>query len=297
MTKDIGRGAALPSTSAAPATVKLADPAAPSSKIVSGTITILGALRLICVIALAMMWLLLLTPFQLLGLAFYTPLARRIPVLFHRGILVLFGVRLHLIGDPSANRPLMIVSNHVSWLDIVVLSAVAPVSFVAKADMASWPLIGWLAKMQRTVFVVREARRQSGAQADQIAERLAAHETMILFPEATTTDGNALAPFKTPLFEAAKRAIHNASLSEATVQPIALKYTRLSGLPIGRAERPHVAWPGEIGLGESLLPLVRAGALDVEVRFGAPILMYEDSNRKVVAADTARAIRAMMTRP
>lgn len=255
---------------------------------------LLGGLRLMVVLSLAFLWLLFWTPFQLAGLAFYTPMARIVPVLFHRGVLVLFGVRLHIIGELSSKRPLLLVANHISWLDIAVLSAIAPVSFVAKAEMASWPLLGWLAKMQRTIFVVREARRSSGQQADQIAERLAAHEIMILFPEATTTDGNALAPFKTPLFEAAKRAIHSAHLDHATVQPLALQYTRLAGLPIGRAERPHVAWPGEIGLAESLLPLVRAGALDVHVRLGAPVIMYEDSNRKRVAAETGKAIRDML---
>jgi len=259
-----------------------------------GLIKYIGALRLIVVIACALIWLLLLAPFQLFGLAFYTPLARVVPVLFHKGVLLLFGVRVHLMGSVTPNRPLMFVCNHVSWLDIVVLSSVVPVSFVAKAEMASWPLLGWLAKIQRTIFVVREARRSSGQQADQIAERLAAHEIMILFPEATTTDGNALAPFKTPLFEAAKRAIHRADLDHATIQPVALDYTRLAGLPIGRADRPHVAWPGEVGLAESLIPLVRSGALDVHVHLGSPVLMYEDSNRKHVAAETGKAIRDML---
>ncbi|MEM1038060.1 MAG: lysophospholipid acyltransferase family protein [Pseudomonadota bacterium] len=260
----------------------------------SGLFKLVGVIRLVTVLSLAIAWLLILTPFQLFGLAFYTPLARVVPVVFHKGVLFLFGVQLHIFGDLSEDRPLLLVCNHISWLDIVVLSAVAPVSFVAKAEMASWPVLGWLAKMQRTVFVVREARRASGQQADQIADRLAAHEIMILFPEATTTDGNALAPFKTPLFEAAKRAIHSAHLDHATVQPLAIDYARLCGLPIGRAERPHVAWPGDIGLAESLLPLVRTGALDVHLHLGAPVIMYEDSNRKHVAARSGKAIRDML---
>ncbi len=216
-----------------------------------------------------------------------------LPMVFHRIVTRLFGVRVHLTAPLPTDRPLLIVANHVSWLDIPVLSTLAPMSFVAKADMATWPLFGWLAKMQRTIFVAREERRKAGAQADEIAERLAAHEVIVLFPEGTTSDGNVLLPFKTPLFEAAKLALAKTGLERATVLPVALRYDRLHGLPVGRAEMADIAWPGEIGLGENLLPLVAKGALDVTVHCSPPLHLDAGSDRKVIAAQAARAIRQM----
>ncbi|MDD9909024.1 MAG: lysophospholipid acyltransferase family protein [Ahrensia sp.] len=255
-------------------------------------------LRLIWVFALAGLWLLLLLPVQLIAhgllkLGWRAPVTV-VPVIFHRGLLKIMGVRLRRTGPLDARRPLLIVSNHVSWLDIVVLSALRPLSFVAKADMRDWPFFGLLARLQRTVFVRREERRSAGQQADMIAERMAAREVMVLFPEGTTSDGNVLLPFKTPLFEAAKRAIIRAQVGGAVVQPCAIDYSQLHGLSIGRAERPHIAWPGEIGLEESLINVVATGALDVTVHIGASIELSEQSNRKIIASEAAAALREML---
>lgn len=252
-----------------------------------------GRFRLAVVFALAATALILMAPLQLVLIALKSRHAGALPVVFHRLVTRLFGVRVHLTAPLPADRPLLIVANHMSWLDIPVLSTLAPMSFVAKADMATWPLFGWLARMQRTIFVAREDRRKAGAQADEIAERLAAREIIVLFPEGTTSDGNALLPLKTPLFEAAKLALAKTGLEQATVLPVALRYDRLHGLPVGRAERAEIAWPGEIGLGENLLPLVAKGALDVTVHCGPPLHLDAQSNRKVIAAQAANAIRHM----
>jgi len=257
-----------------------------------------GTIRLIAVFGAAILVLLVLLPFQLVGLLFvklgWTGAGSLVPVWFHRAILFLFGIRVQLEGNLSRDRPLLIVANHLSWLDIVVVGSIAPLSFVAKADMASWPIFGQLAKLQRTVFIKREERRSSGQQASDIAERMTAREIMVLFPEGTTTDGNKLAPFKTPLFEAAKIALAASPVDIAIVQPIAIDYARLHGMPVGRSDRPHVAWPGEIGLIESLVPVVRKGALDVVIHVGAPIAMDATSNRKIIAAEATSAIRDML---
>ena len=110
-------------------------------------------LRLTFVLVTALCVTILLTPLQLIGLAGVPWLSRHVPVLYHKIIAWLFGVRITLDGALCPNRPLMIVANHVSWLDIVILSSIAPLSFVAKAEMATWPLFGQLAWMQRTIFV------------------------------------------------------------------------------------------------------------------------------------------------
>ena len=201
---------------------------------------------------------------------------------------------MSLHGKLEKERPLLLVSNHVSWLDIAVYGAVAPLSFVAKSEMSVWPIFGTLAKMQRTVFVRRQDRRNSHQQANEIADRLTACEVMVLFPEGTTTDGNRLEPFKTSLFEAAKIALKNSPVETAVVQPAAIEYTHLHGIPLGRAKRPHVAWPGELELPESFIPLVKTGALDVTIRLGDPITMTETCNRKTIARDATDRIRTML---
>ena len=255
-------------------------------------------LRLVLALALAVIWLLVLLPFHLValvalkfGLRFP---AGRIPVLFHKGLLLLFGVRCHISHSLPKDRPLLLVSNHVSWLDIVVLGSIAPLRLDAKSDMKSWPIFGQLAQLQRTVFVERGHRRGSAIQASEIAERMVLNEVMVLFPEGTTTDHNRIEPFKTSLFEAAKLALKESEVDHATVQPVAIHYTHLHGLPLSRAERPHVSWPGEIGLGESILPLVRTGALDVHVKLGAPVLFDANTHSKSVAAATRGTIEAML---
>ncbi len=254
----------------------------------------IATLRLLVASVLVGAALLVLLPLQTLTLILLPGRSGLLPVIFHRIILRVFGVRLLLEGKMVRERPLLIVANHVSWLDIAVLGSVAPLSFVAKSEMASWPLFGRLAKLQRTVFIKRDERRSSGDQANVIAERMTAREIMVLFPEGTTSDGNALLPFKTPLFEAAKLALADSPVEEAVVQPVAIHYTRLHGLPLGRARRPHVAWPGDIGLLESLVPIVMTGALDVVVKIGDPIRLMENSNRKVVAAQAHSSIRQML---
>ena len=258
----------------------------------------IGHLRFAWALLVAIVMLLLLLPLQLLALLVerlgWSVPAQHVPVLFHRTLLALGGVRLKLDGKIDPNRPLLLVANHLSWLDIVVFGAVGPVSFVAKAEMKGWPIFGSLARLQRTVFVKREERRNSHQQANEIAERLTAREIMVLFPEGTTTDGNMMAPFKTSLFEAAKIALKQSPVETALVQPASINYTHLHGLPICRAERPHVSWPGEIGLGESLIPIFQQGALDVTITLGEPILLDEATHRKTVARDALESIRSML---
>ncbi len=258
----------------------------------------LGTVRFVLIIFSIIVTLILVLPLQLIALVaarFGAPKpAGYLPMMFHRIVLKLVGIRLTVNGELPKHRPLLLVSNHVSWLDIVILGAVAPLSFVAKSEMLSWPIFGKMAQLQRTVFIQREQRRQSANQANAIADRMTAKEIMVLFPEGTTTDGNMLAAFKTPLFEAARFALVASPVEEALVQPVAIDYSHIHGLPIGRAERPHVAWPGDLGLGESLIPILKKGALDVTVHLSDPIAFTEQSKRKIVSAEACEAIGNML---
>src|SRR5229473_3497252 len=142
---------------------------------------------------------LVLLPFQLVGLAFDLRLQRSIPHFYHRILCALIGVRIREVGRRSTANPALILSNHVSWLDICVISALTPVVFVAKSEVAGLPVFGWLAKLQRTIFINRQARHQTGAATREIAGRLLGGDAVVLFAEGTSSDGIRVLPFRSSL--------------------------------------------------------------------------------------------------
>jgi len=148
-----------------------------------------------------------LMPVQWVAVVLKSPLRRRIPVLYHRFVCRLVGVRVRATGTPLDDRPLLIVANHSSWLDISIITSLAPVVFVAKSEIARWPFFGVLAKLQRTVFVERDRRHKTGKVNAQIAQRLAEGDPVLLFGEGTAGDGNRVLPFRTALIGAARDAI------------------------------------------------------------------------------------------
>ncbi len=251
-------------------------------------------LRLILAAAGFALVTLVLLPIQLLFVKTGWSLQKKLPVLFHKIVRRLLGIRIHVHGKMAMNRPLMLAANHSSWADIVVLSAVAEVSFIAKSQVATWPLFGLFAKLQRSVFVEREKRGRTHDQASEIATRLTDGDVMVLFAEGTTSDGNRVLPFKTSLFGAAQVAIRETSAETVTIQPVTIAYTRVHGLPMGRFHRPVIAWPGDVELGPSLIGMLKEGAYDVDVRFGEPVEIDSKSDRKALARLMEERVRAMM---
>src|SRR5215472_2979826 len=177
-------------------------------------------------LAIYFMWTMSLMPIQWAGLALGCRWVKTLPAFYHRGCCRVLGFRVRLIGKPTPERPALFAANHVSYTDITVLGSLIPGSFVAKREIASWPLFGQLAKLQRSVFVDRQVR-STAQQRDAIAERLAAGHALILFPEGTSADGNFILPFKSALFSVVYKRDQ-----PVTVQPVSLTYTRLDGLPI-----------------------------------------------------------------
>lgn len=218
-----------------------------------------------------------------------------VPRLWHKFALKVFGIRVRVTGKIAAGRPLLLASNHTSWIDIVVLGASADVHFIAKADMSRWPVMGWLSTLQRTVFVERERPRQSDRQASEIGMRLVAGDPMVLFAEGTTSDGNQLLPFKSTLFGAASMALAATPGKTVLIQPVAIAYTRLQGMPMGRRYRVHSAWIGDQDLFPHLVAILKEGAMDVEIRFGEPVEFDAASNRKQVARLIEGRVRDMLT--
>lgn len=254
----------------------------------------IGKIRIALAFAVVATSTAVLAPLQLLALK--TGLWREtlMPRLWHRTIVRALGFRVHTHGALAAQRPLLVAANHVSWTDIVVLGSLADVNFIARADMQGWPLIGSLSRLQRTVFVERERRRTSGSQAGEIATRLGSGDAMVLFAEGTTGDGNMVLPFKSTLFGAASMAISEGAAGEVFVQPVAIAYTRLHGVPMGRRDRPLAAWIGDQDLGPHLLALLAEGAVDVEVHFGEPVTFSAASSRKETARLVGQRVAELM---
>jgi len=252
------------------------------------------ALFIICVLVVVTAPLMVL---QLLFVLIGARAAKSLPVWWHGFVCRLIGVRVSVEGRLAEERPLLIAANHVSWLDINVLSSVAPVSFIAKREVAGWPVFGWLAKLQRSVFVDRERRSATARVNSEIATRLNAGDVMVLFAEGTSSDGNDVLPFRSALLGVAQDLVRGSEEDAANgpvyVQPVALAYIRLNGLPMGRQHRPIVAWHGDIDLGPHLWRLLRAGSIDVTVSFGEPIPLTDAGGRKRVARDAERSVRGM----
>ncbi len=254
----------------------------------------IGAIRIFIVVAGMVALCLTLIPFQYLFLKLKNGWKRSLPKLFHCIAARLFGFRIRTVGEMHQGRPLLLVANHTSWSDIIVLSAVGQVSFIAKSDVRDWPVFGHMAILQRTVFVERERRGKTGEQASEIAKRLIAGDAMVLFPEGTTSDGNRVLPFKTALFGAAHAAIREAGVAEVVVQPVAIAYTHVHGMTMGRYHRPIASWPGDVELMPHLKGILREGAIDVEVRFGEPVMVTATTDRKALARSMEGKVRALL---
>jgi lyso-ornithine lipid O-acyltransferase len=237
---------------------------------------------------------LVLLPFQWLAVRLKWPMRRRIPTLYHRLVCRILGVRITMMGRRIEEHPLLIVANHTSWLDISVITAVAPVVFVAKREVAQWPLFGLLARLQRSVFVDRARRHETQDVNSEIARRLAGGDPVLLFGEGTSSDGNRVLAFRTALIGAARDAVAQAGhVKRVWIQPLSVVYTAMLGLPLGRQGRCHVAWYGAMSLLPHLRQLVARGAIDVTVSWGDPVAYDEFSDRKTVARRLEDDVRAM----
>jgi 1-acyl-sn-glycerol-3-phosphate acyltransferase len=199
-----------------------------------------------------------------------------------RQMLRIMGVELVVQGEPPARGPVLLVANHISWLDILVMDAAHPARFVSKADVKHWPVLGALITGAGTLLIERESRRDAMRVVHQMADSLRAHDTLAVFPEGTTGDGRALLPFHANLIQAAISA-------HAPVQPVALKY--VDGASGGRSDAP--LFIGETTLVQSIWITLRARGLQSVVRFGEP-QGAEGRERRTWALDLQKAVDTLV---
>jgi 1-acyl-sn-glycerol-3-phosphate acyltransferase len=188
-------------------------------------------------------------------------------------------------GDLTARGGnVLIVANHVSWLDIFVLNAVHPVRFVAKAELARWPVVGQLIRGAGTVFIERESRRDTRRVNHQMAHVLASGDVVAIFPEGTTTDGTDMLAFKSSLLQPIVEA-------EGHVQPVALRYRTHDG-----AHAMAPAYVGDTSFATSFWCVCGTRRLTVELLVQPP-LPARAGHRRALARAAEAAIRTALAGP
>lgn len=247
-----------------------------------GTMRIAGFVGLI-VLGIPVQWVML-----------KTRIGRKVlPFRFHRVMARVLGMRVTVKGKIADGGGVLIAANHTSWLDIVAISTVGPVSFVAKSQVGTWPVFKTLAKLQETILVVREKRSKTAEHRDTITGRLALGDNIVLFPEGTSSDGNRVLPFKSALMSAAEGEVpqKDGSTQPIRVQPMSVAYTRLAGLPMGRRYRPFFAWYGDMDLVPHLMEGQRMGPIHVEITIHEPTTVKAAGSRKALAEQCETLIR------
>lgn len=228
------------------------------------------------ILILAIAWLLRI-PARLLGTRAAVRLRERQMRAWARAVLRVMGVRVEAGGHPPP-RPFLLVSNHLSYLDVLVLWSLTPCSFLAKAEVARWPLLGPLTHCAGTLYINRERRADVRPAIEAVRARLALGEGVVFFPEGTSSPGAAVLPFRSSLFAAAAAApagVHVAAISYDTEDP-------------GRPAHQHVAWWGEMEFPAHFWTLLKMPRLRARVRFGEQPVAGSD--RKALARDAHAAL-------
>jgi len=210
-------------------------------------------------------------------------LRRPVSVRLNRWLCAILGVKLRRFGDPYPGRR-MIVSNHVSWLDVLALGAMEPMAFLAKRQVGADRRTRWLVDLQGAVYVDRERKSCIPKVNADMARRMAAGVPVVLFAEGTTSDGTRLLPFRSSHFEAARAA-------GAWVQPVYLDYRRIAGMRAARTQAPVFAWYGDMTFWPSLKSVLGSGGIDCDVHYGEPFA--PDADRKTLARTARAKMRAI----
>lgn len=243
----------------------------------------LAALRIAGFVA----WTLACLPVQLVLLGVSRAGAKRFPAFFHGRLARLLGFSIRTVGERRTGATLF-VANHLSYIDIVILGASFHGAFISKAEVRSWPGFGLLAILQRTVFIKRE-KSAARAQADEIRRRLEGGDSLMLFPEGTSSPGDGVLPFKSSLLAVAATEVKGAPVA---VQPVTLVYDRLDGMPSGRFLRPFVAWYGDMDLAGHAPVMLGLGRIGATVIFHEPLTLAEADDRKALTRRCEAAVRA-----
>ncbi len=210
---------------------------------------------------------------------------QRALILWHHGINTrIAGFKVEVRGRARREHPTLFVCNHISYFDIPIIGALVDGCFVAKSEVRTWPIIGIMAKLQRSVFIERVARR-AGDHRSELLDRMNGGDNLILFPEGTSSDGNGVLPYKSSLFAIAQSEVAGQPL---VIQPMSIAYTKLDGMPLGRYLRPFFAWYGDMDLASHLWQALALGRCSVVVEFHPPVTIADFGSRKALSEHCQR---------
>jgi 1-acyl-sn-glycerol-3-phosphate acyltransferase len=231
-------------------------------------VSAMGWVRLTWRVLLMLMSLIVLVPLHYLFriIAYGSPF----PMYFLRFAAWVCGARVKVIGTPL-KRDVFFISNHISWIDILALAGASGTAFVAKAELNEVPVVGWLSRLNRTVFVKRENRMGVAAQINSLREALSDNWSVTVFPEGTVTDGQSLLPFKTSMLR-----VLEPPPADVLVQPVMIFYGEIA---------EWIGWVGdESGLNNAKRVLARKGSFPLELHFLEPFSPEDHHGRKAIAA-------------
>lgn len=235
---------------------------------------LIGLIRIVLIV----LWIICMPLVYMLARLFKLPSHTKLPHVFHAGVCRILGIKVTTSGEISNHRPTLFLSNHVSYIDVFVLGRL-PAYFIAKAEVASWPVLGTLAQFQNTLFI----ERKSGRAKQQLAilqNHLEQANSLTLFPEGTSTNGVYVAPFKSTLLESANLQ----SGRKVAIQPVTVAYTHYNGELISdQGTRDHYAWYAKMPFLSHFLGLMPRKKVDARIHFHPVCYLDEFKTRKECA--------------
>ena len=226
----------------------------------------------------------LLVSWILLGLLIYVVFRIFFPkkihhlyLFFHRTCCKIFSIRCHIKGELADTRPVLYVANHISYIDVFVLGGIIPGYFIAKSEVASWPILGWLAKLQNTLFFERKSVKVKG-QLKVMTEHFNDKGNLILFPEGTSTEGEHVEPFKSSLLQSIEKAD-----VDVLIQPVTIAYSHYKNQAMNQFVRDHYAWYGSMPFASHFFGALGMGKSDVQIILHPSVALKDFETRKECA--------------
>ena len=224
---------------------------------------------------------------QLIGYPKWLSMAMRC----HRGSSRIFGFNINISGQLSDHMPTLFVSNHISYLDILAMGGYIPGYFIAKSEVASWPVFGFLSKVQNTLFIERRGKHAK-SQVKTMQDHLRHGGNLILYPEGTSTDGFHVEPFKSSLFQAAELDTPEPIVM---IQPITIAYTHYRQQPMDQQQRDHYAWYGDMPFASHFIRALSSAEVRIELMFHPPVKVTDFESRKACAQHCQQQVTTGLT--
>ena len=236
------------------------------------------SIRLISILFFLSIFIIITIPIQFFLNIINTNLKNTYPIFFYKIIKFIVGINIEIKGFEKTTQKgsaTLYIANHVSWFDILCLGSILNARFVAKKEVASMGIFGFLAKLSNTFFIDNSNKNKLYEYNDFLREKLIKGESLILFPEGTTSDGNGIRKFKSSLFECL-----NSIDNPINVQPISICYVNKNNIPMGFYARRFIAWVGDTSMVNSMKEFLSSGSITVNLIFHPKVIMNQFNDRK-----------------